>query len=224
MTNAPGNNAPPDGPPIADAADARPEIRPARNGEPDFFVRFLMAHPAIVRTLIYLIVLGSVAIGLFVWVTGRLEFTEVGYTGAFLVNLIGSASIVIPIPGVAAICGGAAASLGLNLWALSAVGATGAALGEVTGYLAGFGGQPLVARWRFYARIHDWAVRKGGVGLFILALIPNPFFDIAGIAAGGLGYPLHKFLLYVFAGKVIRFIGIAFACRQGIDWFTRFTQ
>ena len=223
MTNAPGKHAPKDGPPPADAASPRPEIRPVQNGEPDIFVRFLMAHPVIVRTVIYSVVLGSIAIGLFTWISGRLEFTEVGYSGAFLVNLIGSASIVVPIPGVAAICGGAAASLGLNLWALGSVGAAGAALGEITGYLAGFGGQPIVARWRFYSRIHNWAVRRGGVGLFILALIPNPFFDIAGIAAGGLGYPLHKFLLYVFAGKVIRYIGIAFACRLGIDWFTRFT-
>lgn len=182
-----------------------------------------MKHPAIVRTVIYLIVLGSIVLGVSLWATGRLEFTEVGYTGAFLVNLIGAASIVIPIPGVAAICGGATASLGLNLWALGAVGATGAALGEVTGYLAGFGGQPIVARWRLYASIHNWAAKKGGIGLFILALLPNPFFDIAGIAAGGLGYPLHKFLLYVLAGKLIRFIGIAFACRLGIDWVNRFT-
>jgi membrane protein YqaA with SNARE-associated domain len=176
-----------------------------------------------VRVGSYAIVLGAVGAGLFLWITGRLEFKDQGYTSAFLLNLIGSGALIIPVPGFAAVCGAAAPSLGLHPALLGGAGAIGATLGEVTGYLAGFGGQALVARFPFYARIHGWVVRRGGLALFILAALPNPLFDIAGIAAGGLGYPLHKFLFYVFAGKVIRFIGIAYACRYGIDWITRFS-
>lgn len=190
---------------------------------PDTLARFLIAHPAVVRFGSYSVVLGAVGAGLFLWITGRLEYKEQGYATAFLLNLIGSGALVIPVPGFAAVCGGAAPSLGLNPVLLGGAGAIGAALGEVTGYLAGFGGQSLVARFPFYARIHAWVVRRGGLALFVLAAIPNPLFDIAGIAAGGLGYPLHRFLFYVFAGKVIRFIGIAYACRYGIDWVIRFS-
>jgi membrane protein YqaA with SNARE-associated domain len=187
------------------------------------YVQFLVDHPFLVRTGIYSGVIGSIGAGLFMWLTGRLEFKDAGYTGIFVINLVSSASVIVPVPGVAAVCGSSVPALHLNPLTLGVVGATGASLGEITGYLAGFGGQPMAARYRLYARIHDWAVRRGGVGLLLLALIPNPFFDIAGIAAGGVGYPLHKFLLYVFAGKTIRFTGIAYACRLGIDWFTRFT-
>ncbi len=171
--------------------------------------------------MIYVIVLGSIGVGLFMWLTGRLNVDNSGYLGAFIINLVGSGAIVVPVPGVAAVCAGAAPGLGLSPVALGFIGGAGATIGEVTGYLAGFGGQGLVSRFRFYGRVHGWVRRRGGVALFVFAVIPNPLFDIAGIAAGGLGYPLPKFLIYVGAGKVIRFVGVAFACRYGIEWIAR---
>jgi membrane protein YqaA with SNARE-associated domain len=185
---------------------------------PDRFVRFLIAHPLLVRLLIYGVVLGAIGTGLYLWLAGRLDVTNAGYTGVFIVNLVGSGAIVVPVPGFAAVCASASDSLGLNLPALATVGAAGAALGEITGYLAGFGGQGLVSRFRFYPRVHGWVLRRGGLALFILAALPNPLFDVAGFAAGGLGYPIHKFVVYVFAGKVIRFGVLAYACRLGIGW------
>ena len=88
----------------------------------------------------------------------------------------------------------------------------------MTGYLAGFGGQGLVSRYRLYTRVRGWVLRRGGLAIFILAALPNPLFDVAGFAAGGLGYPAHKFLIYVFAGKLVRYAGLAYGCRLGIDW------
>jgi len=63
-------------------------------------------------------------------------------------------------------------------------------------------------------------VRRGGLALFILAVIPNPLFDIGGIAAGSLGYPISKFFLWVGLGKTIKFLIVAYACRQSISWLS----
>ena len=60
--------------------------------------------------------------------------------------------------------------------------------------------------------------RHGSVTLFVVSVIPTPFFDLAGIASGALNYPFRKFVVYVFAGKTIRLIIMAYACRQGIEW------
>jgi membrane protein YqaA with SNARE-associated domain len=45
--------------------------------------------------------------------------------------------------------------------------------------------------------------------LFLLAFVPNPFFDVAGIAAGALGIPKWRFFIPVLLGKIARFIILA---------------
>ena len=60
-------------------------------------------------------------------------------------------------------------------------------------------------------------MRRGGAALFVLAAVPNPAMDIGGIAAGSLGYPIHRFLLWIFLGKLLKFIVLVYACRNGID-------
>jgi len=98
-------------------------------------------------------------------------------------------------------------------------GAIGSTIGEFTGYLAGYGSQGVIQKSRFYDRVHGWVVRRGGFALFTLALIPNPLFDIGGIAAGSLGYPLSRFFLWVGLGKLIKYLIVAYSCRQSISWF-----
>ena len=157
------------------------------------------------------------------WATGRLELQNVGYAGVLAVNVIGSASVIVPVPGLAVVCGAGAGEVGLNPVLLGLAGGFGSTVGEMSGYLAGYGGNPLIQRSRHYERFRQLVIRNGGMALFVLSVVPNPVFDIAGIAAGSLGYPLRRFLLYVLAGKVIKFIVVAYACRQGIDWIIRLT-
>jgi membrane protein YqaA with SNARE-associated domain len=64
--------------------------------------------------------------------------------------------------------------------------------------------------------------RWGGVTIFVLALIPNPLFDIAGAAAGALKYPVWKFMLYGFLGRwpksvFYAYVGIWFS--TVLTWF-----
>ena len=181
---------------------------------------WLARHPRLIQVLLWGFVVGAVVTGTVFFVTDRLEPRDVGYTGVFLINLIGSATVVLPVPGLAAACAAAAPDVGLNIIALSLVGAIGSTLGETTGYLAGYGGQSFVQKAKHYDRVQRIVMRRGALALFVLAALPTPLFDIAGIASGSLGYPIKRFLFWVFLGKIIKFISVAYACQQGIDWIT----
>jgi uncharacterized membrane protein YdjX (TVP38/TMEM64 family) len=57
--------------------------------------------------------------------------------------------------------------------------------------------------------------------ILLLAFIPNPFFDLAGAAAGALRMPLRKFLLWVWIGKFLKMLAFAYAGAASNDWVTR---
>lgn len=75
---------------------------------------------------------------------------------------------------------------------------------------------------RVSQRLGTWMRRRGWLLLFLLALIPNPFFDLPGVTAGALRYPLERFLATVLAGKLVKFVGFAYACAFSADWLVRF--
>jgi len=132
-----------------------------------------------------------------------------GYPGVFLISLIGNATLILPAPSYAVVfaVGGA-----LNSVAVGIVAGLGAALGELTGYLAGIGGRAVVEDRALYHRLENRMRSKGGlVVIFLLALVPNPAFDIGGIVAGTLRMPVWQFVLAAWAGKSIRFMLVAFS-------------
>ncbi len=137
----------------------------------------------------------------------------VGYPGIFLVSLLSSATIVLPAPSLALVfaMGSALPWLPVGL----AAGA-GEALGELTGYAAGFGGRAVIEDQKSYKRLELWMQRRGGITILVLSIIPNPLFDLAGIAAGTLGYPLWRFLLIAWVGKTIKTSIVAWAGSQSI--------
>jgi len=77
-----------------------------------------------------------------------------------------------------------------NPWIVGIVGGVGQALGELTGYMAGYSGQTWVDENPVYNRLAEWMQRHGILTIFVLALIPNPVFDVGGLAAGALRFPL----------------------------------
>ncbi len=136
------------------------------------------------------------------------ELRRYGYAGLFLINLLGSASIFMPSPAAASVVGGGAFLhdfLGVPafFW-VGLVAGLGETLGELTGYLAGYGGRVVVQDHPQYQRVHRWMEKRGTVTMFALALVPNPLFDLGGLAAGALEMPLPRFLVAVLAGKVIK--------------------
>jgi len=182
------------------------------------FAVFVTKHNRTYNTILWTVVIGSIMVGTLGWAADWFDLQKAGYWGVFLVNLISSAAVVIPVPGLFAVCAGATSELGFNFGLLALAGAAGSTIGEVTGYLAGYGSQSVVQKSRYYPRIHRWVVRRGGFALFILAVLPIPLFDIGGIAAGSLGYPISRFFLWVGLGKLIKFLIIADGCRRSISW------
>lgn len=162
-------------------------------------------------------VLAVVGITVFVYsIRDRVEgFAELGYFGAFLIALIANATVILPAPGVAVIFGmGAVIS---PLWVGMAAG-FGGALGELTGYLAGYSGQATVENTQVYNRLSPWVQKYGAWVILVLSAIPNPFFDVAGIAAGIAKIPVWKFLLACWVGVTIKMLVFAFAGAYSIDW------
>jgi len=146
------------------------------------------------------------------------EFAAYGYPGIFLIALMANATVLLPAPGVAVVF-----TMG-NIFnpllvALSA--GTGGAIGELSGYLAGFSGQAVIERMDIYDRINPWIKKYGGWAILVLSAIPNPFFDIAGIAAGMAKMPIWQFLLFCWIGQLIKMAMFAFAGAYSIDWVVK---
>ena len=142
----------------------------------------------------------------------------VGVVGIFIVNMVSSGSFVLPVPGLATVV------IGGTLWnpfPVALAGGTGAAIGEITGYLAGMGlygaiGRVL-SRNRWYTWIRRWTETRGMVTIFLFAAIPNPFFDVAGFAAGSMRYPIGRFLAACWLGKMVKFGVVAYASYWGTN-------
>ena len=147
----------------------------------------------------------------------KLDLKQVGYAGLGLTVLLASGGLVLPIPGLATAC---AAGAFLNPLYVALVASSAGTLGELTGYFLGYSGRGILDRSRFYQRIEGWTRRHGWLVLFLVALIPNPIFDLVGIAAGALRYPLWRFLAVVWVGKLSKFLILAYACAYSVDWLT----
>ena len=131
-----------------------------------------------------------------------------GYPGLFLLNLLASATLILPAPGLALAF---AAGASLNPWLVGLAVGSGSTLGELTGYIAGYSGRDAIKRDRDFERVQGWMRRFGLWALFALSLVPNPLFDVAGIIAGVTRIPVWKFLAVTWCGKVIKAVLVALA-------------
>ncbi len=135
------------------------------------------------------------------------ELSVYGYVGAFLIALLGSATIILPSPAFAAII---AMSASLDPVLLGIVAGIGSGLGEITGFLAGNGARTALNHHIKETKKIEEIVKKYDVaGIFVLSFIPNPLFDIAGIIAGGLKIHWINFLSACILGRVFRYVLLA---------------
>jgi membrane protein YqaA with SNARE-associated domain len=143
------------------------------------------------------------------------EFQGYGYLGVFIISIISSASIVLPVPSWILV-----AALGaiLNPVLVGIVSGIGGTIGEMTGYLLGYGGRLAIENVGIYTKMVQWMRKWGSVTIFVLALIPNPLFDVAGAAAGSLRYPVWKFLLFGAAGRIPKNILFAYIGVWGLHF------
>jgi uncharacterized membrane protein YdjX (TVP38/TMEM64 family) len=144
------------------------------------------------------------------------EYEKYGYLGVFLATLVGSATVVLPVPGLAIVYVAGSIWNPILVGLVAGLGDTG---GEATGYLAGYAGQGLVEDATIYRYFENWMRRNGFLTIFLLSAIPNPFFDLAGIAAGASGFPAKWFFLATWMGKTIKNVTVAFAGCYSIPLF-----
>lgn len=135
------------------------------------------------------------------------KIAHLGYGGIFLLSIFTNATLILPLPGV--VITSAMGAVFNPFWVAIAAG-TGAALGETTGYLAGFSGQIIVDRKEWYETLTSWMRKYGSLTILVMAIIPNPFFDLAGMAAGMLKLPFYRFLFWCCLGKIIKMLLFAY--------------
>jgi len=131
-----------------------------------------------------------------------------GYIGIFLISLISTSTIFLPAPLYLIIV--AASTLGMNPILIALTSGFGMALGELTSYFIGLGGNKLIEER------HKKAVRKfeiffkkyGFVAIVVTAFVPFPF-DIVGISAGIGRYEIKKFLIAAFIGRFFKALLLA---------------
>jgi membrane protein YqaA with SNARE-associated domain len=142
-----------------------------------------------------------------------------GYLGVFLISVLLNATVVLPAGNFLVLATMGAVLPSATLVGL--VGGIGAAIGELTGYAAGYSGQAIVARQRVYTRLKEWVRRWGMLTIFILSVVPI-IFDLAGIAAGALRLPLWKFFIACWLGRTILYLIIAWGGALGWEALLNF--
>jgi len=140
-----------------------------------------------------------------------------GYPGIFVFSILANATILVPVPGV--VFTSAMGAIFNPLFVSLAAGA-GAAIGELSGYLAGFSGQAVVENTARYDRVVGWMRKYGDATILLLAFIPNPLFDLAGMIAGVLKMPIWKFLIFCVIGKILKMMMFAYAG----DWVIKLLE
>jgi len=135
------------------------------------------------------------------------QLKSYGYLSAFLISLILNATVILPAGNFLLLfaLGGA---LPLPV-VVGLAGGAGAAIGEITGYLAGRSGRAVVVKQgKTYAKLEHWVARWGTLTILVMSIVPF-VFDLVGIAAGVLRFPFWKFLLFCWLGRTILYIAIA---------------
>lgn len=158
------------------------------------------------RVLLFVLV---IALSVFLYLNREhvQQFEQYGYPGIFVFNLLSSATLILPVPGIAVTS--LMGAVFQPFWVAVAAG-SGAALGELSGYLAGYSGHKVVQRSPMYDRIEGWMRKYGDIVILVLAFIPNPLFDIAGAIAGALRVPVWRFVLFCWIGKIGKMLLFAY--------------
>ncbi len=174
----------------------------------------------ILRLLLLITVVTS-TIGIFIYRDNLESLSQYGYLGVFIVNLVASGTILLPAPG--ALFTYAIGAL-LNPPIVALASAAGASLGELSGYAAGVSGQAVIGNTRLYRYLHtlmETHTKFTNLILFIAASIPNPFFDLVGMASGALRLPILRFLSITFLGNLLKMLSIAYAGHYSLQWFIK---
>jgi uncharacterized membrane protein YdjX (TVP38/TMEM64 family) len=163
----------------------------------------------LLRILAFVFVVGLVIV-IYIFRDQVRELSHLGYLGVFLITLIANATIFLPVPGIWVVFTMGAI---FNPFFLGIFAGLGAATGDLAGYLLGFSGSGLAEHSKLYDQIYLFMHRHrrwSELLVMIMAMIPNPFFDLAGIAAGTLKMPVLRFFIFCALGSIIKMLAFAY--------------
>ncbi|MDD2655759.1 MAG: VTT domain-containing protein [Candidatus ainarchaeum sp.] len=133
-----------------------------------------------------------------------------GYAGVFIISALSSATLFIPAPGWAVV---AAMATILDPIYVGLAAGIGSAFGELTGYMVGDGALSLAHRKK-YEKFLALIKKNDAAAILVFSFLPNPFFDIAGIAAGAAKVPVWRYVLFCAAGRSLRYVLLAWLAVQ----------
>lgn len=142
---------------------------------------------------------------------------QYGYFGIFLISMLGAMSVFVPIPYTVVIFTLGSLQTFDPLWIAVAAGA-GAAIGEFSGYLIGFGGRRIIGEK--YKKKMDFLMKIfkkfGPITIFVFALTPLPD-DLLFIPLGVMRYSVLRAFVPALLGKFVSNLIIAYSGRFSVD-------
>jgi len=144
---------------------------------------------------------------------------QFGLLGLFIAAIIANATLFLPVPiDIVVFIMGNIDFLGIGFFSplvLGVVVGGGAAIGEMSGYIIGLFGMKSIEKLsrreiKRVENLRNRIRRRGMVFIFLGAVTPFPF-DLIGLASGLIKYDWKKFFLAALAGKIVRYLLIAYA-------------
>lgn len=125
--------------------------------------------------------------------------SSLGVLSLFVLGFLSTATVFLPSVAWVSFY---IVALPFPIWEAAVLGGAGAAIGELTSFFAGYGLRGITSGMKDH---YENVKRYGPLFVFIASIVPNPFFDFIGLAAGYLRMNPLAFLLSCFLGKSIKF-------------------
>ena len=153
------------------------------------------------------------------------ELEGYSYAGAFIISVIGGATIIIPVPMTPVVF--ALGGVMRYTWLVGLAAGLGEAVGALIIYMTGRGGSAPLAGLKpgkiqtIYLKLMKFMERRGSLTIFILSAVINPFFYPVAITAGASRFDIRKYFLICLAGKIIKGMTVAYAGFWGLGSLLR---
>jgi membrane protein DedA with SNARE-associated domain len=156
-----------------------------------------------------------------IWNDKLRELEGWGYLGAFVISILGGATIIVPVPMLPVVFAlGGAMGNPWQVFLLGLAAAAGEVIGGITIYMTGRGAGEAISKngkiQKAYERMLRFIKRWGVLALFLVTFIVNPFFYPAAFASGALKMGLKKFIPVVIIGKLIKCMTVVYAGYFGL--------
>jgi len=148
-----------------------------------------------------------------------------GYMGAFLISILGGATIIVPVPMLAVVF--ALGGVMKYTWLVGAAAGLGETVGALTIYMTGYGSGAAFYNSRHgkiqaaFERLMKLMEQRGSITLFLLSSVINPFFYPAALAAGALRFGIRRYFLICWGGKTIKGMTVAYVGYYGLRGLLR---